>query len=211
MAPDGGTNVPEGMAWGWRMISSGEPFTQGRPETEKGNDKVLIVLTDGENTYYTPGSLGFSDPADSKSIYSAYGYLKPGYNGSGVGRLFSGTSSAIGQYDYSNTNYTNALNEQMSSLCENAKAANVIVMTVSLDLSTSNSSENKAIQALNEMLVRLALPQGPTGCNQAGKALLERHRLGPRREVQGNCQRTIQPAHCRVGPGGPIQRLARAV
>ena len=150
MAPNGGTNVPEGMAWGWRTVSSGEPFTQGRPESEKGNDKVIIVLTDGENTYYTPGSLGYSDPADSKSIYSAYGYLKPGYNGSGVGRLFSGTSSSIGQYEYSNTNYTNALNEQMSSLCENAKAANVLVMTVSLDLSTNNSGENKAIEALKK-------------------------------------------------------------
>ncbi|WP_457936164.1 pilus assembly protein TadG-related protein [Mesorhizobium sp. 10J20-29] len=150
MAPNGGTNVPEGMAWGWRTVSGGEPFTEGRPDSEKGNDKVIIVLTDGENTYYTPGSLGYSDPADSKSIYSSYGYLKPGYNGSGVGRLFSGTSSAIGQYDYSNGNYTNALNEQMSTLCENAKAANVLVMTVSLDLNTGNSGENKAIQALKK-------------------------------------------------------------
>jgi len=150
MAPNGGTNVPEGMAWGWRAISSGEPFTQGRLDSEKGNDKVIIVLTDGENTYYTPGSLGFSDPADSKSIYSAYGYLKPGYNGSGTGRLFSGTSSAIGQYDYSNANYTDALNEQMIALCNNAKASDVLVMTVSLDLSTSNTGENKAIQALKK-------------------------------------------------------------
>ena len=51
MSPTGNTNVPEGMAWGWRMLSSGAPFTEGRPETEKGNDKVVIVLTDGANTY----------------------------------------------------------------------------------------------------------------------------------------------------------------
>lgn len=150
MAPSGGTNVPEGLAWGWRTVSSGEPFTQGRPDTEKGNDKVVIVLTDGENTYYTPGSLGFSDPADSKSIYSSYGYLKPGYNGTSTGRLFSGTSAAIGQFDYSNTNYTNAMNEHMAKACDNAKAANVLVMTVSLDLSTSVANENKAIEALKK-------------------------------------------------------------
>ncbi|MGX7872333.1 hypothetical protein ACVDG5_005215 [Mesorhizobium sp. ORM6] len=47
MAASGATNVPEGMAWRWRTLSSGAPFTEGRPETEKGNDKVLIVLTDG--------------------------------------------------------------------------------------------------------------------------------------------------------------------
>ena len=59
MVANGGTNVPEGMAWGWRVLSHGEPFTDGRPESEKGNTKVLIVLTDGANTYYPPSWLGF--------------------------------------------------------------------------------------------------------------------------------------------------------
>ncbi|MBZ9992965.1 TadE/TadG family type IV pilus assembly protein [Mesorhizobium sp. BH1-1-4] len=148
MQPSGGTNVPEGMAWGWRVVSSGEPFTQGRPETERGNDKVVIVLTDGANTYYTPSSLGYSDPANSKSTYASFGYLNPGYNGTSVGRLFMGTSSAIGQFDYSNGNYTNALNEQMATLCNNAKAANIMVMTVALDLSTTKASDQLAIDAL---------------------------------------------------------------
>ncbi len=148
MEANGGTNVPEGLAWGWRTVSSGEPFTQGRADSEKGNDKVVIVLTDGANTYYTPGSLGYSDPAGNNAVYSSYGYLSPGYNGGADGRLFMGTSSAIGRYDYSNANYTNAMNEQMSTLCTNAKASNILVMTVSLDLSTSNSEENKAISAL---------------------------------------------------------------
>jgi Flp pilus assembly protein TadG len=148
MAPNGGTNVPEGLAWGWRAVSGGEPFAQGRPDAERGNDKVVIVLTDGANTYYTPSSLGYNDPADTKSIYSAFGYTKPGYNGTATARLFMGASATIGQFDYSNANYTSALNEQMSMLCANAKAANVLVMTVSLDLSTANTTENAAIEAL---------------------------------------------------------------
>ncbi|MBX3576429.1 MAG: hypothetical protein KF723_04410 [Rhizobiaceae bacterium] len=148
MAPNGGTNVPEGLAWGWRVVSGGEPYAQGRPDAERGNDKVVIVLTDGANTYYTPSSLGFGDAADTKAVYSSYGYTKPGYNGTATARLFMGASAAIGQYDYSNGNYTNALNEQMAALCANAKAANVLVMTVSLDLSTTNAEENKAIGAM---------------------------------------------------------------
>jgi hypothetical protein len=36
----------------------------------------------------------------------------------------------------------------MTKLCENDKAGKIIVMTVALDLSTSNTSENKAIEAL---------------------------------------------------------------
>ncbi|MEP9389037.1 pilus assembly protein [Mesorhizobium sp. KR9-304] len=146
MAASGNTNVPEGTAWGWRTISSTAPFTGGRAESEKGNDKVIIVLTDGANTYSVPNS----DPAGNKSTYAAYGYTGQGYNGTGTTRMFMGTSGAIGQYDYSSSNYTNALNEQMEKVCDNAKAANVLMMTVSLDLSTSDAGENKAIEALKK-------------------------------------------------------------
>lgn len=148
MAANGGTNVPEGMAWGWRVVSSAAPFTQGRPEVENGNDKVVIVLTDGQNTYYTPSSLGYNDLASNKSIYSSYGYAGKGYNGSGTGRIFMGTSNAVGKSDFSNGNYTKALNEQFAALCSNAKTAGIIVMTVSLDLSSSKSEEKAQMDAL---------------------------------------------------------------
>lgn len=144
MSPNGYTDVPEGLAWGWRTVSSGAPFTEGRPNDEKGNDKVVIVLTDGENTYSVPSA----DPAGNKSTYAAYGYLQPGYNGGGVGRLLLNTSA--GQYNYSASNYTTALNDHMAAACENAKASNILVMTVSLDLSTLNTDENKAIEALKK-------------------------------------------------------------
>ena len=72
MKPTGNTNVPEGTAWGWRVVSSNEPFTEGRANTEKGNDKVVIVLTDGANTY---GDQGGDDDAGNKSTYAAYGYV----------------------------------------------------------------------------------------------------------------------------------------
>ena len=100
------------------MLSSNEPFTEGRDNNEKGNDKVVIVLTDGANTYYTPGSLGYADPAGNEAVYSSYGYTNPGYNGTGDARLFMGTSSAVGRYDYSNGNYTNALNEHFAKLVD---------------------------------------------------------------------------------------------
>jgi hypothetical protein len=148
MAPDGGTSVPSGLAWGWRAVSSGPPFTEGRPDGQKGNDKVVIVLTDGANTYYTPGSLGYSDPAGNKSIYADFGYLLPGYNGGSTPRLFLGTDSNVGQFDYSNSNYTAAMNEHMATLCANAKAAGVMVMTVALDLDATKTADQTQIAAL---------------------------------------------------------------
>ncbi|MBN9078805.1 MAG: hypothetical protein BGN87_22245 [Rhizobiales bacterium 65-79] len=146
MQPDGGTNVVSGMAWGWRVVSSGSPFTEGRPESQRGNDKVVIVLTDGANTYYTPQSLGYNDLAGNKSIYADYGYTGKNYNGGSTTRLFMNTD--VSKTDFSNTNYTKAMAEQMATLCTNAKAANVIMMTVSLDLDPTNSAEAAQMAAL---------------------------------------------------------------
>jgi len=146
MQPNGGTNVVSGMAWGWRVVSSGAPFTGGRPESQRGNDKVVIVLTDGANTYYTPSSLGYNDLAGNKSIYADYGYTGKNYNGGSTTRLFMNTD--VSKTDFSNDNYTKAMSEQMSTLCTNAKAANVIMMTVSLDLDPTNSAEKAQMDAL---------------------------------------------------------------
>ncbi|WP_217569955.1 pilus assembly protein [Mesorhizobium sp. GbtcB19] len=170
MVDVGATNVPEGMAWGWRTLSSTAPFTEGRPETEKGNDKVVIVLTDGANTYYTPTSVtaqsysgsnwnqGGNDLAGNKAIYSSLGYLAYG-NGSSsqtkpfgstytYGRPFLGTSTNVSKTDYSNANYTKAMSEHLATLCDNAKAANIIVMTIALDLDSSNTAEAAQMTAL---------------------------------------------------------------
>jgi Flp pilus assembly protein TadG len=49
MTPSGNTNIPEGVAWGWRLISSGLPFQEGAPYSDQNTIKALIVLTDGEN------------------------------------------------------------------------------------------------------------------------------------------------------------------
>lgn len=160
MTPLGATNVPEGIAWGWRVVSGRAPFTEGRPESENGVDKVVIVLTDGANTYYTPGSVqaesysggdyweGGNDLAGSKAIYSAYGYMKPFSSPYTDGRLYQGVSTAISKSTFENQEYGDALNEQMASACTNAKADGIIIVTVALDLSTSKESERKQIEGL---------------------------------------------------------------
>jgi hypothetical protein len=148
MQPNGGTNVVSGMAWGWRVVSSGAPFTEGRPESQRGNDKVVIVLTDGANTYYTPQSLGYNDLAGNKSIYADYGYTGKNYNGGSTTRLFMNTDSNVSKTGFSNDNYTKAMSEQMATLCTNAKAANVIMMTVSLDLDPTDKAQAAQMDAL---------------------------------------------------------------
>ena len=169
MEASGATNVPEGLNWGWNALSSQAPFPDGRSEAERGNDKVVILLTDGENTYYTPGSLGYSDPAGNKSIYSAHGYLQPGYGLGDIGRLLLGTTSSVGKYNYSNGNYTAAINEHLDTLCANAKANGIILMTVALDLDASDSGQSAAIDALRRCASDSRFRMDPSDSSKADK------------------------------------------
>jgi Putative Flp pilus-assembly TadE/G-like len=44
------TYIPEGVMWGWRMLTKAQPFTEVRsPEPDKKVRRILIVMTDGEN------------------------------------------------------------------------------------------------------------------------------------------------------------------
>jgi Flp pilus assembly protein TadG len=154
MKAEGATNVPEGMAWGWRVVSSGVPFTEGRPDYEKGNDKVVIVLTDGANTYYTLDYFGSTtDYAGNKSSYAAYGYAGKGYNGTTTSRIFKGTTASASTYTMDN--YSAAMNQHFAKLCDNVKdnaggtrQDKVMVITVALDLNTSNAVEKAQYDAL---------------------------------------------------------------
>lgn len=138
MAANGYTNVPEGIAWGWRTVSSNEPFTEGRPNTDKGNDKVVIVLTDGANTY---DSVSDASYVGNRSTYAAYGYAGQTLPGSSTTRLFLDTDSTVSKNSYTDANYTAALNWHMKTVCQNAKDSNILVMTVSLDLDPSQFSK----------------------------------------------------------------------
>ncbi|PQZ27249.1 hypothetical protein CQZ93_22530 [Ochrobactrum vermis] len=147
MQPSGGTNVPEGMAWGWRTLVQGAPFTEGRPATDRGNDKVVIVLTDGANTYYTYNSLAGSgkDKASNLSYYSAHGYTSRTTKGYSQTRLFQESGVSVAQ---DNSVYTKAMNTRFNKLCNNAKDANIIVMTVAVDLNSSKTDEKAQIDLL---------------------------------------------------------------
>ena len=144
MKPTNNTNVPEGTAWGWRVLSSNEPFTEGRDNNEKGNDKVVIVLTDGANTY---GNQGGEDGAKNETTYAAYGYAGQKFDAAEpTGRLYKGTSVTTTTFD--TTNYQKALDEHMRAICTNAKTSKVLMMTVALDLDETKTADKKQIAEL---------------------------------------------------------------
>jgi hypothetical protein len=71
--------VQLGVAWGWRVISPGEPFTDGHDYNDSQWDKAIIVLTDGDNTMPAESTASING-----SEYTAYGYASQARLGAGI-------------------------------------------------------------------------------------------------------------------------------
>ena len=49
LAANGNTVIPAGLLWGWRVLSSTAPFTEGAAYSDEKWVKAVVLLTDGEN------------------------------------------------------------------------------------------------------------------------------------------------------------------
>ncbi len=112
MIAQGATNLQAGLMWGWRVLSSSAPFTEGRDITFNDNQKILILMTDGFNTYYPNSRM-------LRSWYGAWGYVSEGH----LGTTSTNQSYLIDQ-----------MNERTALACQNVKAARVTVYTVSFQV-----------------------------------------------------------------------------
>ncbi|WP_436641901.1 pilus assembly protein TadG-related protein [Microbaculum sp. FT89] len=75
MKAAGYTNIAEGLIWGLRVVSPAEPFSEGKPYATVNHHKVIILLTDGDNT--GPG-VGSSSSGENNSYFGAWGFAKSG-------------------------------------------------------------------------------------------------------------------------------------
>ncbi|MBP0437610.1 pilus assembly protein TadG-related protein [Tianweitania sediminis] len=64
-----GTNIPEGLAWGWRMLTPNAPFPQAEALQFGDVTKYIVLMTDGRNVAYGGKN------TINKSDYSSYGFL----------------------------------------------------------------------------------------------------------------------------------------
>jgi hypothetical protein len=126
MSPQGATNIAEGAAWGFRVLSPTAPFTEGAAYGDT-TAKVLIIMTDGENTRYPDSYMNDAE------FYSPYGYP---WNTDG--RLGTATTDAH--------TLEQRVNARLATICTNAKAAGITVYTIGLDTSaTDYPSENTTL------------------------------------------------------------------
>ncbi|NQV22543.1 MAG: pilus assembly protein [Rhodospirillales bacterium] len=113
-----GTMVNLGLGWGWRTVSPEAPFTEGKPYDDTEWTKAIIVLTDGENRLIGNSSRCEGTNPRYNSHYTGYGYLSDG-------RL--GTTSSSGAAE-------TQLNDLTAEVCENIKAKNITLYTITFQV-----------------------------------------------------------------------------
>ncbi|MFN3868025.1 MAG: hypothetical protein ACK4MF_03035 [Hyphomicrobiaceae bacterium] len=125
MGANGMTNIAEGIAWGWRALSPAQPFAEGRSYNDRDNKKILIVMTDGENTYTSVNN-------HNASRYNALGFAKP-YRTPTAGRLGK---------TYTSSAYTTTMNARTRTVCANAKAEGLKIYTIAFRLENDATTRN---------------------------------------------------------------------
>ncbi|WP_374346020.1 pilus assembly protein TadG [Phenylobacterium sp.] len=119
MVATGETNVPMGLVWGWHTLSPNAPFADGAAYSTANLRKIIVLMTDGDNTYSSPWW------SDNDSYYEGLGYIWQGLLG-----ITSG----------SNSTRTSKMNERFTALCTNIKAKNITLYTVGVSVSNSSKT-----------------------------------------------------------------------
>ena len=120
MVAVGDTNIPMGMMWGWHTLSPNAPFADGSAYGTQHLQKVMILMTDGDNTMDDPSS----SSEQNKSYFSGLGYIWQNLLG-----ITSGTT----------TQRQTAMDNRQALVCNNMKAQGIIIYTVRLEVTTGPS------------------------------------------------------------------------
>jgi Flp pilus assembly protein TadG len=68
MTPYAYTHIALGVEFGYHLLSPNEPFSEGKPYTDKTTEKFMVVLTDGEQTEPGFGPSGRTVDAGRKNL-----------------------------------------------------------------------------------------------------------------------------------------------
>nr|USU33740.1 pilus assembly protein [Methylobacterium sp. OTU13CASTA1] len=125
----GSTNIFEGFMWAWRTISPTSVFGQATAYSDTSVRKVIVLMTDGENSWYPNSAFDLTNMHNS--IFSPFSYMINA-NGTKVSgspglpsRLTSGTGTPT-----TLAQARAALDALTREACTNAKARNIAVFTI---------------------------------------------------------------------------------
>ena len=118
MTAVGETHIPLGMAWGWNVVAPAGPFGDGVTYTTPKTTKVVVLMTDGENTY--GATTKYND-----SAYDGYGFI---------------WQNRTGTTTTSESARTTAIDNRLALICTNMKAAGIVIYTVRVEVTTGSSA-----------------------------------------------------------------------
>lgn len=116
MTASGGTNIHMGAVWGFRALSPTLPFDEGDAYDVGNLSKIIILMTDGENT--NPSSSNINGSA----WHSAYGYPANG---------------RLGAVGWSTNQIQGEMDNRTEESCANAKAQGITIYTIGLSPPTT--------------------------------------------------------------------------
>jgi Flp pilus assembly protein TadG len=133
------TVIPEGLAWGWRVLSPGAPFTKVQgygsiadttiaPYDSPRWKKILVLMTDGDN------GINGGSYSPNLSNYSAYGMVREP-TGSNLNRFGTNSGSAA---ETALDNYTQ---NATANVCKKIKDAGITIYVTSFGSAVSSTTQ----------------------------------------------------------------------
>lgn len=120
LSPGGYTNSAHGAAWGWRVLSSKAPFTEGiAPSDPDYNDwqKAVVIMTDGENT------------VESQSTHWDSGLASYGY----------AIESRMGANMTSRSDMRDEIDNKLLRICHRMKEEGYLIYTIMFGLESTST------------------------------------------------------------------------
>lgn len=122
LQPEGSTVIPAGLLWGWRLLSPGEPFTEGAPYGGEKWVKAIVLLTDGQN------DVGGGGNGHNNSFYNAFGFA-----------ACCGNAGHLGSKSGNKTEQT--LNNKTSEVCDAIKEKDILLYTIGFQVHDSTTQQ----------------------------------------------------------------------
>lgn len=137
----GSTNVPMGLVWGWHTLSPRAPFADGRPYSDNRVQKIVILLTDGDNMSATTNN-------PDNSYYTGIGLIWQQRLGSDMDVAASGQRRA------------DRMDERLAELCNNMNDQGILIYTIGVEVSPNSQRRLSACASENDMFFNVSSSNG---------------------------------------------------
>jgi Flp pilus assembly protein TadG len=149
MNAEGGTNIHQGVMWGFHALSPTDPLTEGNAYNS-ATSKVMIVMTDGENTHAATNNMNGS------WWYTAYGYP---------------FNRRLGKVGDSTDQLQVEMDVRTAATCANAKAAGITIYTIGL--SAPNQKTKDLLTRCASSAAKSYFPEDPSELHGVFKEIAE--------------------------------------